>query len=265
MSLARTALRLSVVSALQADPVLAVIVTPDRVYDSLIQEFEAETLVPTIVVLTEADSGEAFDRQNGGPPFNQTCSLSLEIAMRQTVQDDDGEPALGTVATDRELEASLDLIDEAAINAITIADTPQSRLVRQAVTRRIVKRDSNRFAADGTGVKYAIREVILSAELKGDDVRNPLDVPPGPFSSLPNPLRTVAEVLAPDSSGYAICVRIAMLLAGPAPQQFMGIDVTYAPKQPAYPPGPPVALTDPSVPDPIEDIITIPPEAPDGP
>ena len=264
MSLARTALRLSVSAALRADPVIAAIVTPARVYDSLIQEFEAETLVPTIVVLTEHDGGHAFDKGNGGPPFDQVCDLSLEIAMRQIVQDGD-TVALDVPATDRELEASLDLIEEAAINAITVADTPQSRLVRQAVTRRITKRESNRFAADGTGVKYAIREVVLTTELKGETVLNPLDIPPGPFAALPDPLRTVAAAMPVGSSGLAICQRITALLSGAPPQQFTGADVTYAPKAPTYPAAPPVPLTDHTVPDPIADAIAIPTEAPNGP
>lgn len=265
MSLARTALRLAALAALRVDPVIADVVTPDRVYDSLIEEFEADNLVPTIVVLTEADSGEAFDRQNGGPPFDQVCSLALEIAMRQTVPNDDGSAFLSIPATDAELEASLDLIEHAAIIAVTVADTPESRLVRQAVTRRVTKRESNRFAADGTGVKYAIREVILTVELKGEDRANPLDVPAGPFAALPDPLRTVAASMPPDSSGLAICLRLAAALAGPAPQQFTGSDVTYAPKRPSYPPGSPVPLTDPNVPDPFGDTVTVPPEASDGP
>lgn len=265
MSLARTALRLAAINALCADPVIVATVTTARVFDSLIEEFEAETLVPTIVVLTEADSGEAFDRQNGGPPFDQTCSLSLEIAMRQTVQDDESTPGLAIPATNAELEASLDLIEEAAVNAITIADTPQAFLIRKAVTRRMVKRESTRFAADGTGVKYAVREVVLTVELKGDDVRNPLDVPTGPFANLPNPLRSVAAALPPDSYGAEICTRIAAVLAAPTSLQFSGANMTFAPKPVVYPAAAPTPITaDPDVPVRFGDTITIPAEASDG-
>lgn len=257
MSLARTALRLAVVEALRADVTVAVL-CGDRIYDSLIEEFDSSKPVPMIVVLTEEDGGKAWNPQNGGLPFDQACELTLEIACRQTVADDaDGEPQIGIPQTDRELEATIDLLEQRAVEAITIADTPQSRLVRQAVTRRVTKFTSVRFASDQTGVKLAVRELRLTVELKGEIPGNPLDVPPGPFGTLPDPLRTVAAAMPSGSSGLLTCKMIAAAIQGVAPQAFTGVDVTIAVNHPTFPAGAPPPSDAPNRPDPIGTTITI--------
>jgi hypothetical protein len=172
-ALARTALRLAGVEALNADPVIAAL-CDGRVYDSRIAELNETDAVPVIVVLTEAMEGEAYGDNNGGPPFNDHCELILDIAYRAIVLPegkDDAEPEIGVASTDRELEATLDLLEQRAVEALTVGDSDQSRLVRQ-VTRRISAQKSERFADDNTGVKLAIRQVTLTAELKGEDQRD---------------------------------------------------------------------------------------------
>lgn len=256
MSLARTALRLASIEALKASPVIAAL-CQDRVYDSLIEEFDSSDPVPLIVVLTEEDGGKAFSANNGGPPFSETCDMVLEIAVRQIVLDpaDPDEARIATPETDRELDAAIDLIEWAAVEAVSIADTPQSRLVRQAVTRRLLKFNSVRFTSDATGVKLAVREVRLTFELKGEDRVNPLDIATGPFATLPDPLRTVAAAMPSGSSAAKTCLMIADAIAGETPQPFAGVVAWHAIKRPSYPPMPPLPTTDENGPDPLVDFI----------
>lgn len=237
MSLARTALRLAAVAALNADPVVSTLCA-GRVYDSRIDELDSEEAVPLIVVFTEDDGGRAYSANNGGPPFDHTCGLVLELSMRVTIPNDQGEVDIALPETDREMEASLDLLEENAVNAVTVADTPEARLIRTAVTRRTLDFKSIRFASADTGAKMAMRLITLTTQLKGDEP-DLLDPPTGDFAVLPDPLRTVALALDPASSGYATCAALAARLSPPAAVPFSGADVTlhpYSTFDPASPP-----------------------------
>ena len=236
MSLSRTALRLQVVQALLTHPVIAA-QCEGRVYDSRIGNFDDKEPVPVIVVTTEELSGEAWNPQNGGAPFNDACDLVLEIGMSQFVQDD-GETYLLRPGTDSELEASLDLIEQCAEWVLTLGQvhplarqkTPAGRLLMSAVTRRVTKRTSSRFSPDDGGERLAIHLLTFHVELKGEeiDVRAP---PTGPFAILPDPLRSVADAMAEGSSGYLTCRMLAQQMA----------EVTPLP----VPASPPVVVPDP--------------------
>lgn len=225
MSLARTALRLQAIEALKSHPVIAAR-CPGRVYDSRIGDFQHREPVPVIIVTTEELHGDPWNAQNGGGPWNDACDLVLEIAQTAFVETDQG-PFLFRPETDRELEAALDLLEECADWILTSGKvhprakvrTPAGKLLMQAVTRRVVKRTSSRFASDQTGEKLAIHLLTFRVELKGEevDLRNP---PTGAFTSLPDPLRTVAQAMPADSSGLLTCQMIAAELAAaldPAP------------------------------------------------
>lgn len=228
MSLARTALRLAAVEALNADPTIAILCL-GNVYDSRIGNLEADEPVPVITVYTEDDAGEAFSSNNGGPPFDETCELLLEIAMRAVVPgSQDGE--LGIAESDRELEALVDLLEARSIEALTIGDTPQSRLIRQKVTRRAASFKSMRFTTDDTGIKLAIRMVNLTVELKGDDRTDATTVVTGPYAALPEPLRSVARSLPDGSSAKALCDRLNGLASGEAVAPLSRVDVVVAPR-----------------------------------
>lgn len=166
-ALARTALRLAGIAALTADPVINAL-CQGRVFDSRIESLTETEAVPVITVLTEEMEGDAFSANNGGPPFDDRCELVLEIALRAVVQEDGEAAYIGTPATNAELEAALDLLEHRSVDALTIGDSPESRLVR-LVTRRVSKQKSTRFVDAETGIKLAERTVCLSAELKGDD------------------------------------------------------------------------------------------------
>lgn len=218
MSLARTALRLAAIEALKSHPVIAAR-CPGRVYDSRIGDFQHREPVPVIIVTTEELHGEPWNGQNGGGPWNDACDLVLEIAQTAFVETDDG-PFLFRPETDRELEAALDLLEECADWMVTLGRvhlwartrTPAGRVLIEAVTRRVVKRSSSRFASDDTGAKLAIHLLTFRVQLKGEDTagRKP---PTGPFASLPDPLRTVAASMPADSSGLLTCQMIAAELA----------------------------------------------------
>lgn len=236
MSLARTALRLAAVEALKADPVIFALCSgPDakgdiktRIYDSRMAEFDRTEPVPVIIVTTDDDQGEGFSANNGGAPFDLTVDLALEIAVKAWAVDEAGALlGIGSPATDREVEAQLDLIEERAVEALTAGETPQATLVRK-VTRKVARKKSARFVEDGTGEKLAIRLVTLSASLKGED-RHVRDLPTGPFHRLPDPLRTVCEAMPAGSSARQTCQMIFDALPDPAAPPFTGADLALQP------------------------------------
>lgn len=217
MSLALVALRLAAVEALRTHPVIAA-ACPGRVFDSRMSDFESTDPVPTIVVTTEELTGEPWNSQNGGAPFNEECDLCMEIAMTQ-FQSEDGEIFLFRPETDKEQEASLNLISECADWILTLGrPTPRTRptaagmLLHRAVIRRVSKRTVTRFASDQTGEKLAIHLVTYRVEVMGEEI-DMRDPPTGDFAVLPDPLRTVARSLPAGSSGQLTCQMIETELA----------------------------------------------------
>ena len=237
MSLARAALRLQAIEALNADPVLAPLLA-GRVYDSRISAFDHREPVPTILLTTEETKGEAISVQNGGGPFWLSCDLVLEIAMNAVSAfsgtDGGSFEAIAYAATDRELEAQLDLIEDRAILALTSGETAASRLLRDAVIRRVTHIASSRFATDQTGEKFAVHLVTLRIDLLTPEPEDPFDVPTGPFAVLPVPIRAICAASDPDGSVRTTCdLLVASLtpLGTPAqPAPFTGADMILAPQ-----------------------------------
>lgn len=246
MSLIRAALRFQAVETLLADPVISAMVD-GRVYDSRISAFDHRDPVPTILVYTEETKGEAWSHQNGGAPFELTCDLVLEIAMNAvaTLPGTDGEDpveAIGYAATDRELEADLDLIEERAIDALTRGDTDAARLLRAAVIKRVPTIATTRFATDQTGEKFAVHLVTLKVVLFTPEEPDPFEVSTGPYALLPEPIRAICEAAAPDGSVRTTCdllvSRLSPLPTPTEPERFTGADSILAPQtlDPAAPP-----------------------------
>lgn len=211
MSLGLTALRLAGVEALKSHPTIAR-GCAGRVYDSRLGDFRHKEPVPVILLTTDELEGDAPAKNNGGAPWLDSCNLVLEIAMTAVTADDNGQSSIWTPVLDSEFEATLDMLAFAAEQALTVLNTAQSRLLRHGVTRRVPRRTGSRFTTDETGEKFAIRLVTFRVELMGDDRLDASNLPTGPFASLPNPLRTVAESLSPDSAGHGICAMIAAAL-----------------------------------------------------
>lgn len=220
MSLIRMALRLQAIEALNADPVLAAMIE-GRVYDSRISAFDHREPVPTILLTAEETKGDAYDKQNGGEPFDLTCDLVLEIAMNAvgqvTTADGASFEAIGYAATDRELEALLDLIEDRAIHALCSGETDAARLLRADVIKRVSRVATSRFATDQTGEKFAVHLVTLTIVLFTYQPDDPFEVPAGEFAALPQPLRAIAEASAPDGSVRDTCRLIAAKLTPVAP------------------------------------------------
>jgi hypothetical protein len=223
MSLARTALRLAVSRDLLADPVIAAL-CPGRVFDSIMDPPSSSNFRPTITITTEDDNGEAFDPQNGGVPFDQTVDLVLEIAMAAKGDGEDDDPLIPV--TDRELEAMLDLVEHRAVEVITVGEGPA---LTRKVSRRVPKVKSSRFPDNENGLRLAVRVVTLSVELQGEDQLDATVVPTGPFANLPDPLRTICQLLPAGMSGSKVCQMISDALPPVGADFFEGADMTMRP------------------------------------
>ena len=185
-------------------------------------DLDAKEPIPVIIVYTEDESGDELSHNNGGPPFRSTVDLVFEISMKATIpSDDDAAPDISLPETDRELEIALDLLEQRVIETVTVADTPQSSLIRTFVTRRVRKMRSFRYVVPDTGVKLATRFITLTTELKDYQVDDPSMPATGPFAALPEPLRSVCAALPSTSGGYATGLAIAAKLTMPATPVFM--------------------------------------------
>jgi len=237
MSLMRTALRLQAIEALNSDPVIDAMVQ-GRVYDSRIANFDHREPVPTILLTSEETKGEAWSHQNGGAPFGLACDLVLEIAMNAVaqvgVEGQDPFEAIGYAATDRELEAELDLLEERAIEILTRGETTAAQLLREAVVKRVPTVACSRFATDQTGEKFAVHLVTLRIELFTPEDPDPFDMPTGTYAVLPQPLRAIAEASDPKGSVRSTCdllvSRLSPVGTPAAPMPFTGADMILAPQ-----------------------------------
>lgn len=223
MSLALTALRLQAIAALDSHPVIARL-CGGRLYDSRLGDFNHTEPVPVITVSTEEFEGQAWSENNGGAPFDDRCNLVLEIAMNTLVTvpgEGDPEFAIASPATDRELEATLNLLAWCAETMLTLGtshpltpQTPQGALLLAAVTRRVEKRSVARFSSNETAERLAIHLVTFLVALKTDEI-DANNLPTGPFAGLPEPLRSVCEAAPEGSSAEITCRMIAAELPPP--------------------------------------------------
>ncbi|WP_316176496.1 MULTISPECIES: hypothetical protein [unclassified Bradyrhizobium] len=235
MTLARTALRLATIAALQgADTNSGPTIARNRVYDSRIDDFSPETFqadaLPTIIVLTDEDDGDALSRQNGGPPFRRMIKLVLEFAMVQgyDLPVEEGGTAFvpGYPATDAEHEASLDFLEFQIAQKLASGLDAASVLWRNLI--RVWKRDCHRQVMDQSGVKIAARVLTLDCEISDDQLEiNSTEHPlPTGFDIFPEPMRSVAKSLVPSSSAYRVAVALANALVPVTVGPLKGIDYT---------------------------------------
>lgn len=234
MSLARLALRLAMVEALRADPVIAAM-TNGNIFDSRTQPIGEKELATAIIVSTEDDEGEADSANNGGPYFRRTVALQVEIGVqswRRDPQSPDDQPqfVIGGVETSAAFDAALDLIEERVLGVFQ-AERAESRTLA-LVCKRPLKVASARYVQDD-GTPLAQRLLVIDCLLVSDTqpALYPADIvapdPEKPFAHLPQPLRGVAEALSSDSPGRIICLKIAELWPVPAAElAFEGADIT---------------------------------------
>lgn len=234
MALARLALRLAMIEALRADPVIAAVVQ-GQIYDSRVQPMEDMEASPAIIVSTEDDAGEADAVNNGGPYFRRAVALQVEIGV-QTFRRDPDSPddqpqfLIAGVETSAALDAALDLIEERVLDVFQ-AERAASRTLR-LVCKRPLKVSSERYVQpDGTPLAQRLVTVDCLLITDTQPALHPDDVvapdPQKPFAHLPQPLRGVAEALPSDSPGRRICASIAALWPAPvADPEFEGADIT---------------------------------------
>ncbi len=218
MSLERTALRIAAVMALSngyAAPYPTI--AGGRVYDSRmdpIQGLEAGDLVPVIVVHTDDDMGEEVSRNNGGPTFNRTVSLSVEFQVYMFGYDSADEedeqrasPTLLHPASEPELEAVLDMF-EAQIAAVFADGISTWGGWLDKTHRGIETWQSERFVDRGSGIRLASRQVRVKVNLPPSaEQRLVMQLPGEPAPTvtpaLPYPLGSLLAAIVASSSPYA--------------------------------------------------------------
>lgn len=219
--LARTALRLITVAALAGSEAYRPTIAAERVDDSRLADLAPESVpedgLPVIMVITDDDDGDAWSDQNGGPPFDRIVDLGFELAIASRVQYVDPDNPANSIYvveapdTDARMEASLDFLEFQVIRELALGVTPYAVKFRQMA--RITRRTCHRAAADD-GVKIASRLLTLHCRINDDEIET-LDVSaPAPvgLDALPEPLRSVAKLLPPDSSGGVTCAALAARL-----------------------------------------------------
>lgn len=233
MTMVRTALRLCVAEALRGATIAG-----ERVYDSRPGDFSPDSMpedaLPTIIVLTDKDEGEALSEQNGGPPFRRMVDVVFELALIQRITietlDEDGnvtgsEFDVMTPDTDKRHEAALDLL-EFQVKQCLSSDpvNPLSIIFRRLA--RVKKYDCHRQITDEAGVKIAARLLTWSCDITDDKMTIYASgaVPTG-LAVIPEPLRTVALALPENSEGLAICQGIAAAISTLSVAPLSGIDV----------------------------------------
>lgn len=224
---ARLGLRLAAVQMLREDAfVLAA--TGGQVLDSQSGATEPAEL-PIILLHTESTDGKAWSENNGGPPFDLSCDLVLELTHVASMENE-GEVILYRPVTTAELEAGLDLLEWRVVNVVAHAETVLGATCRRHLLKRLTGYQSERFE-DDDGVKRASRLLRLTCTLVEDADENPADpVPGGPYASLPANLRALAPLLPVGSAGRAILDQAAAALAAPvAAPPLAGIDMTIRP------------------------------------
>ena len=210
MSLTRTALRLVVLEAIKGATI-----ADNRVFDSRMDDLAPDAFtgdeLPTAILLTDKDEGSSLSEQNGGPPFMRETELSIELGMTQRVRNVSEEGAapeefLIYPDTDARLEAALDTFEFQIVRHLQYADTDLCILFRRFW--RIMKYDCHRQVMDEVGVKVACRVLTLHCKSNDDRViiyNSVTDTLPTGYNVLPDPLKSVCNLMPLGSGGRDIC------------------------------------------------------------
>ncbi len=238
MSLSRLALRLTAVEALRPYaalvsggpwPTLAgreVTDTPiDPIeavddYNALMDRIEGKAVVS---VYTEEHTAEPYQPATF-PPEQVVVTLVFEILIAtrgvlKVIGADGTEKDLGDVVaavTDRQREATLDVLESQIVQALAVG--PSGDLFRK-IRMEVHRLHSVPQRGDDKTLRLAARTLKLTVKVKNE--RWPafgVAPPPVGLDLLPEPLRTVGKALDPASSGGALCLELAALIAQPAPR-----------------------------------------------
>lgn len=237
MSFARIALRLLVVQAITGSAGARQTVAEGRVYDSRLSPEQpdvfGEDARPTVIVFTDNDSGDALSDQNGGPPFKRNIDLVFDLGMvaREKAEGDEAGYLIGYPDTDARLEASLDVLQAQILRHLSKSSDPLAVLFQRFI--RVWSQTSFRQVEDETGIKLARRIWTLTCEVPDDDFSDIEEGATG-LNRLPDPLRTVAQLLPAGSAGADTCAAIAAAFPPlDVPVAFHGLDMTIDVGRPA--------------------------------
>lgn len=199
MSLERTALRIATQMALtdayrpatdQTKPWPTI--AASRVYDSRIDPiddgFDPGSLYPMILLHTDSDEGKSLSANNGGPPFERTVRLMLQLSLGIVGETEEGV-SWHLPATEPELEATLDLF-EAQVERVLLDPTNRWVDLLSKSYIRISSWQSERYTDRESMVRMAARQITATVDL-------PLVADPSIVTAAPVGNGTIAAPLGP--------------------------------------------------------------------
>jgi hypothetical protein len=207
MGLNRTALRLATVMCLANGfvgpfPTMA----KGRVFDSRfdpLQVVDLTEVIPIITVCTDNTQGESLSRNNGGPPFEDTCTLVLEVSIGMAGEmEDSDERFIGLPQTEPELEAMLDLFERQIKVALVHPTNPWS-IEFQRHARRITDWNSERFVEAEGNIRLAARKMSATVMLQLEELTDVVTTTPLPSPSIPAPLGPLLDLIIASGSPFA--------------------------------------------------------------
>lgn len=209
MSLARTTVRLAAVMALaggfeQPWPTMA----QGRVFDSRldplqITDVKSDDVLPVITVCTDDDRGRSLSDNNGGPPFEHTVSLCIDLSLGMIGELPDGEGLAfqAMPQAEPELEAMLDLFEFQVMRALADPSLPWSVLFQGAIIR-LGDWSSVRYVESDSNIRLSSRRITVPVTLPTFDLVEMATEPPSP-ATVPPPLGPLLAAIAASSSPYA--------------------------------------------------------------
>lgn len=207
MSLERTALRLATVMALAGGfqepwPTMA----QGRVFDSRLDplqlvDMKTDDVLPVITVCTDDDHGKSLGDNNGGPPFEQTVSLCIDISIGMVGGSDERQEFLVMPQTEPELEAMIDLF-ERQIKAALVHPSAVWSQELQKVIIRVSDWSSIRYVESDSNVRLCSRRITAAVTLPCEDLTEIAADPPT-AAAIPPPLGPLLTLIAASSSPFA--------------------------------------------------------------
>ena len=181
MSIIRLAARVALRQALLAGQTLA----EDRVYDSAITEIDlaaVEERKPLLIVTTDDVEGEVVGRDilNSEP----TLDIVVETACAAPAVLEDGAQTLVIPDTDAGYEVSLDIVCRQVIRVIQAGGGEWGDVFRDLVPS-FTHHLQRRGADNRNGVKFAARQIVVTAKLLAEPLDPPEeDTPLGRFLTM---------------------------------------------------------------------------------
>ena len=202
MSLERAALRLATVMALangfmEPFPTMA----GARVYDSRIdavQITDEDEVLALITVNTDDDTGRSLSTNNGGPPFERSVTLSLDLHLGIPSKDSIDVLHMGTEA---DLELRLDLFESQVERLLTERPGVWGEQF-DAIARRITDYSSVRFVERDGNVRLAARQIQMTVLLPLTRSMMAASEPAPGASLVPEPLGSLLDAIIGSGSPF---------------------------------------------------------------